>query len=646
MLGVPFANKRWALLATGALLGVYVLFMSRDLSYFDSGELALALVTLGVGHPTGQPFYTLLGYLVSHVPGLSPLFALNLLSATAGAAAALFAMSALDQLVGDAQPSAAPGWHIRARYVGLAAVGLHPALMEPSTRIELYALTNALAVYAFARAVHERSTDKKPFSFLFAGFAVATHPIMGLAIIGCVAFIHWRSGLRGARALAHCAAAFALGVSTYMYLIVRGQIRGGFVWGDLRNSSDFLAFLSAADYRHNQRTTFGDVLLQGWDFLMLGTSPTRWLSVVVFAISLAGLLAASNRPSRVARASLSLVATASIVMLLVGGYFVAANTVFRVDNPDYNGYVGPGLWLLAVAVALVIEAWSTNPWWKLMPLVAIALMWFPPRFLDYRADDHLVRTLNQNFFDRCSPNTLALVESDHLAAGLLYLQAVEHVRSDVVVVPLGLASSSWYWDYVFEQHPTLHAIPLRGPGGLNGRLARLHHANPTLPILAESPIPPELGESHFVFEGYSNAVLRNSAADMSAAVQRWGQLAETLTTYDQWSLFSLLSERRAQALCLRGDDMSCSAVLHAGFPTSWVPTSVTWAAGHGPRRFSIPPLVFGGHPILGDPRRNLFLFGLGLLRSGEPHGADFVMLAAERGLPEANAVVADATPSP
>ena len=40
----------------------YCASMSRDLSLYDSGELALAARTLGVGHPPGQPLHTLLGY--------------------------------------------------------------------------------------------------------------------------------------------------------------------------------------------------------------------------------------------------------------------------------------------------------------------------------------------------------------------------------------------------------------------------------------------------------------------------------------------------------------------------------------------------------------------------------------------------------
>ncbi|MEZ4469102.1 MAG: hypothetical protein R3F43_32875, partial [bacterium] len=45
----------------------------------------------------------------------------------------------------------------------------------------------------------------------------------------------------------------------------------------------------------------------------------------------------------------------------------------------------------------------------------------------------------------------------------MYLQAVEGVRPDVVVLNVGFANSSWYWRWLFASHPDLPAIPLAAP---------------------------------------------------------------------------------------------------------------------------------------------------------------------------------------
>lgn len=77
---VPLAAVRSTWLATLALFIVYALTMARDLSLYDSGELALAAVVLGLGHPPGQPLYTLLGFALSKVPLWSPLIGVVLAS--------------------------------------------------------------------------------------------------------------------------------------------------------------------------------------------------------------------------------------------------------------------------------------------------------------------------------------------------------------------------------------------------------------------------------------------------------------------------------------------------------------------------------------------------------------------------------------
>jgi len=60
----------------------------------------------------------------------------------------------------------------------------------------------------------------------------------------------------------------------------------------------------------------------------------------------------------------------------------------------------------------------------------------------------------------------------------MYLQEVERQRPDVVVVPLGLASSSWLWELIYRRHPDLHPFLVRGPGGRDARVRRFLDAHP------------------------------------------------------------------------------------------------------------------------------------------------------------------------
>ena len=54
--------------------------MSHSVNGFDSGELATVQATWGIAHPTGYPFFAILGFIFSKIPlPFSTIFKLNLL---------------------------------------------------------------------------------------------------------------------------------------------------------------------------------------------------------------------------------------------------------------------------------------------------------------------------------------------------------------------------------------------------------------------------------------------------------------------------------------------------------------------------------------------------------------------------------------
>ncbi|MCB0108939.1 MAG: DUF2723 domain-containing protein [Caldilineaceae bacterium] len=81
-------DRQIALLLFAGVFGLYVRTLAPGLLFGDSGEFQVAAWTLGLAHATGYPLYLLLGSLWQHLLalfGLSPAYALNLLSALFGA---------------------------------------------------------------------------------------------------------------------------------------------------------------------------------------------------------------------------------------------------------------------------------------------------------------------------------------------------------------------------------------------------------------------------------------------------------------------------------------------------------------------------------------------------------------------------------
>ncbi|MFH0902718.1 MAG: DUF2723 domain-containing protein, partial [Pseudomonadota bacterium] len=154
-LWLPLANPVATWTVSILVIIVYAWTMTRDLSVYDSAELALVAHDLGLGHPLGQPLHTLLGWVFSHLPGIPPLLGITTLSVLAGGLAIVPAVSIADSILGARNVAGRVAVPIT-----VGTVALHAALWEPATRIEVYPLAVFFALWAIARCAGELGDDK------------------------------------------------------------------------------------------------------------------------------------------------------------------------------------------------------------------------------------------------------------------------------------------------------------------------------------------------------------------------------------------------------------------------------------------------------------------------------------------------------
>ncbi|MEZ4339310.1 MAG: DUF2723 domain-containing protein [Sandaracinaceae bacterium] len=144
-LGLTLTDPGPAWAAAGILFVAYLATMARDLTFYDSPELALVAHELGVGHPIGMPLHTLVGWLFAHLAP-TPHLGLGAMSALFGALCAIPAASLADRF-GVAEGSLR--W---LRVPVLVGVGLSIVAWEPSSRVGVYTLGVPLALHTAARA--------------------------------------------------------------------------------------------------------------------------------------------------------------------------------------------------------------------------------------------------------------------------------------------------------------------------------------------------------------------------------------------------------------------------------------------------------------------------------------------------------------
>jgi len=471
------ARPRETALAALALGTYYALSMSPDMSVYDSPELALVAVQGGVGHPIGQPLHTLLGHLLvlaGGALGVAPLLCLNLLSALATALTVLPVVSVIDRVA----PSPSPGTQ-RARPFVVALLGMHASLWEPATRIEVYplgTLLGALSLSALLLALDHAPGRARTRSMALAGLLLAlatganivTAAFFALAMLPLVAVALARKTLT-LRAIVPAVLAAIVAMLVWVYVPLAARDPDVVAWGRPSDWPALRAYLTGADYQGKS------VALLSPEFASHVIAFVSWAARVgLLALPLLGLFGFGLRARRLLPAALLL------LVLNVGWY--ARYDPYSPGVLDYLGYLGAPLWLSAGGCALLVE-WAHGRsrvmhGLALLTLLAVVALAAPAPWERTRHLDQTSRVLAESALRELPPHAVLLVEADHAVGPLLYLQEVEAQRPDVVVLPLGLASSSWLWELVYRRHPDLAPFALRGPGGREARVQRFLAAQP------------------------------------------------------------------------------------------------------------------------------------------------------------------------
>ena len=618
--------------------------MSRDLSLYDSGELALAAVQLGLGHPPGQPLHSLLGFAGSRLFPHSRLFGVNLASALPAAFTLLPAVSLAQCLAGprlDTTGARCVPWLI-------GALALHVSLWEPASRTEVYSVATLAAVWAIAlllpACLDPQPSAAAPFgSGLALGLSASANPAIAAitALALTPALLHaavcrrmpWSGFVR----------AFAggvLGLLPYAYLPIVAARRDVFVWGGLHDAASYLRYLTLRDYAHNQTIDLATWLQHA--LLWLGWA-ARQLLLPSLVLGLGGFM----------RARYAVGVGRSVPLLLFCGLlmFISFYVVWHLDVPDYNGYMASAYWIaLAGAGGLWARALANR---QRVPAVAIGLCLLPTLIAAphpaqrTRSEDRFARALATRVLVEAPHDAIVIALADHFAGSLFYLQQAEAQRRDVVVLAYGLSSSSWHWEQLQRQHPDLKPSELRGPGGRAGRVRRWLDANAGREVRVEQlGIARELGLSACPGGMY----LRTGAACAGEPRQNPSTaqlLAAELAGLGIGSPSALgaiadVSFGRGESLWRLGQPAAAHDMLLAGVPRAhWPPQRPAAARLEHAAALSDRLPGWQRAAALGDPARNLFLAGAIVDAAGESALArGYLNAAAQLGLPEAQGLLA------
>jgi len=460
---------------------------------YDSPELAMVAEQLGLGHPFGQPLHTILGAIASRLPGVDPLVALNGLSALFGALTVIPATSFVEALV---RPDAdCPEGDVRYVAPSVALLGMHPALWEPATRIEVYPLAVFFALWGAARFVSAvLDEDQQPLPYFATGLGLGLAASANVICAFGVALAMTPRLLMGIarqeiprRAIRMLIGGGLLGLAAHLYIFFVAGRTDVVVWGAPTSAQSIVHYFSAADFASKGVESWSEWWAHVGELFFWSLDDGR-LALLVAGFGGYALYARKRGLGR-------FFFNATWIFFVA---FIARNGVFAPDVLDYNGYLAIPTWLSASGVGLLV-AYLGHYRASWAPVVLAALLLFvmvapPAPYHRSRHRDTFTSDIGREALRSAPTNAILIVERDHWVGPMWYLQEQRGIRSDVTLLAHGLASSEWFWDHLYRRHPDLEPFELHGPGGRDARVRRFLRANPGRPLqVARATLADRLG---------------------------------------------------------------------------------------------------------------------------------------------------------
>lgn len=452
--------------------GVYVSALCPTVNFIDSGELSAVSYTLGVAHPTGYPLFTLLGWLFSHAPlDIRPIVKLNFMSAVFSSLGVAVFFRLLVSLLTGLFPSSNPKRDSRPNVsiyfsaaCGALVLGFSATYWSQGLSIEVYSLHGfflTLLLYLFYQLMHQESWDTKGgttpekermwifFAFVL-GLAFTNHMTTILLAPGfLIAYgVRYRLSSSSLRRLAILSISFLLGLSAYLYLPIVSSSNPILNWGDPQSLEKFEWHFSGKQYRV-------------WLFAS-GESAQKQLSYFIsrlpiefaylpLAPAAVGLVSLFRRQRETAFVSGILFATCVLYSINydihdIDSYFLLAFIVFA-------------LWAAVGMAEIVIRFGGSTrgrALWLFVGALSLAPLAVNYTMVDESGNTHVER-YTRNLFDSLKPNALILsYQWDYFVSPAYYLQLVEGIRPDVVVIDKELLRRSWYFSQMAKNFPRIY----------------------------------------------------------------------------------------------------------------------------------------------------------------------------------------------
>jgi hypothetical protein len=468
------------LLAVMVLAG-YLATMSPDIQWLDSSELQAAAVLLDIAHPPGEPLYAIVTHAMRFVPIGSLAFRVTVVTALCGLLAVLTVYRILTRIT--VLVIKKTDWRAQLLALGLTVfMAFSHGTWIQNTRSEVYSLNFLLlaiilnlclcAMIKVGDSTRQSQNDSGQYDGFFKyiclvsfllGLASGNHSLLISLMAPAILIFLILPNLSRLRfsGLLLCCLFFFIGLSVYLYLILRASASPPINWGNPDSFERLVWMISGKMFQKSFHITMGQLTINFREtmfILMAQVTP------VLFFIGILGLWMIVRR---------HLILGGFLICLLVFNLIsVVTQEVFIGANPDLLGYLLLSNLIIVVGVywfcTEVLRIFGTTKKTATKSIAAI-IIWVLLIVLTFsglpekltKVDKH--DSYSANLFGKAILNSAGLngvIITSNIATYFTtgYLQNVERYREDIMIIHHPFLVFDWYVENLRKNYPRLQSI--------------------------------------------------------------------------------------------------------------------------------------------------------------------------------------------
>lgn len=447
---------------------VYLSTLAPGLYFIDTGELATVCVKLGVAHPTGYPLFTLLGNLFSKIPIGEYIYRLNLMCAVFSSITTLIFFNMVYFILTELDLNKVQDKNLRffvkeennflalvISFSSSLVLAFSSTFWNTSNSLEVYSLhvlliVSVMYLFLIAANIFMKGDFNLRYLLVFAfvlGLSFTNHLSTIFLSIG---FLYLYFAINGFSKLSFqkiviMAIPFTTALSVYLYFFFRGD-NTIIAWGNPVNWDNFVRHITGKQFSVWMFTSTGSAAKQFAHFIDIFPKEFFYFPVIV---AIFGLIEAFIKQKRF---------FIFTTLLFIFNILYAINyDIHDIDTYFLLSFVVSSIWF-ALGLRFLLEKVKANN------LVATLIAVIIPLTAIYGNYDKnnlknsvFVKEYTENVFKSARQNSIIMsTQWDFWVSPSFYMQYVNNLRPDIIVIDKELMRKSWYLKHIEDHFPQIY----------------------------------------------------------------------------------------------------------------------------------------------------------------------------------------------